>query len=289
MERSIYDQIKRALRKLGRRRQTRRHRYTDAGILEVYIWAALHDRPVSWACCAENWPRGTRRGPLPDASTVSRRMRSPQIIRLIERLRLAVRPREHRALVAIIDGKPLVVSPNSHDRQSGFGYGAGRMVKGYKMHVVIDTNAHVLDWRVTPMNTDERLMARRILAKLSHAGYVLGDCQYSANSIFKVAEERGMQLVAPRYPSQRGKALGHRKHTEGRRRSIQLLEGPNRAFARALMKQRWGIERYFGQLTSAPGSLAALPSWVRGWRRVRNWVAIKLTIHAARQAHTHSK
>lgn len=289
MERSIYDQIRRALRTLGRRRQTKRHRYTDAGILEVYLWAALHDRPVSWACDAANWPPGTRRGPLPDASTVSRRMRSPEIVRLIERLRGVVRPREHEALVAMIDGKPLIISPVSRDRQSGYGYGAGKMVKGYKMHVVIDTNAHVLAWRVTPMQTDERLMARRILRKLPHIGYVLADCQYNANSIFKVADDRGMQLVAPRYPKHQGRSLGHRRQTEARKRCIELLEGPSRAFGRALIKQRGAIERFFGQLTSAPGSLGPLPAWVRGYRRVRNWIAAKLVIHAARQALKHAK
>lgn len=50
------------------------------------------------------------------------------------------------------------------------------------------------------------------------------------------------------------------------------------------MKQRWSIERFFGSLTSNPGGLSHLPAWVRWWRRVHNWIAGKLILHAARAA-----
>lgn len=283
MERGIFVRAKRVLRELGRRRITGRHRYTDAGVLEVYLWAALHDRPVSWACDRAHWPPGTRRGPMPDASTVSRRMRTASVRTLLERLRERVLPRDRGCLVAIIDGKPLPVGPNSHDRQCGYGRGAAGMAKGYKAHVVIDTHARVIGWRVTPMNTDERTMARRMLRDLDHAGYLLGDGNYDANAVFRAGASRGVQVLAPRSRTRRGRPLGHRPHAASRVRSIEALESGG-DFGRSLMRDRWSIERFFGQLSSVPGGLGTLPAWVRGWHRVRNWVAAKLALHATRQA-----
>lgn len=283
MERGLFARIRSTLRTLGRRRRTRRFRYTDAGVLEVYLWAVLHDRPVSWACDPAHWPPGTRRGPIPDASTVSRRMRSDAIVTLIERLRRRLRPRERRTLVAMIDGKPLPIGPNSHDRQSGYGRGASGKAKGYKAHVVIDANAHVLAWRLSPMNGDERTIARRILRDLDHSGYLLADSGYESNPLFRIAERRGMQLISPRYRSRRGAALGHREHAASRRRSIEFTEHLN-AFREAIFAQRGDIERLFGQMSTGACCMGPVPSWVRSWRRTRNWFAAKLTIHAARQA-----
>jgi hypothetical protein len=43
----------------------------------VRLWAALHDRPVRWACDPRNWAGAGHRVPaLPSPSTVSRRLRS---------------------------------------------------------------------------------------------------------------------------------------------------------------------------------------------------------------------
>ena len=41
----------------------------------VVLWAALHDRPVSWACQRRHWSTTTLRPPrLPSPSTLSRRI-----------------------------------------------------------------------------------------------------------------------------------------------------------------------------------------------------------------------
>src|SRR5437763_16007670 len=47
--------------------------YSCAVIVGVYLWAAVHDRPTSWACRREHWPAEfafARR--LPSQSVVSR-------------------------------------------------------------------------------------------------------------------------------------------------------------------------------------------------------------------------
>ena len=47
--------------------------YPTALIVRVYLWAALFDRPISWACHSRNWKPATRPEVLPDQSTMSRR------------------------------------------------------------------------------------------------------------------------------------------------------------------------------------------------------------------------
>jgi hypothetical protein len=45
-------------------------------VLMVLFWAALHDRPVCWACNQRNWTTTTLRpAVLPSTSTMSRRLR----------------------------------------------------------------------------------------------------------------------------------------------------------------------------------------------------------------------
>jgi len=283
MERSIFRKVRRTLRSLGRRRANRRFLFTDATVLEVYLWATLWDRPVCWACKDSNWPAGMRQGLLPDASTISRRMKSRSIVQLIERLRRKLEPDHDDELIAIIDGKALPIGPHSHDKQAGYGRSTSGKAKGYKFHTIIDQSGRVLAWRLAPMNTDERKMARRMLRELGHKGYMLADANYDSNTLFDIAMEQDIQLIAPRrYGPQRG--LGRRYQSPARLRSKEILENDPTGFGRDLMHHRWSVERFFGTLSSVPTGLGYLPAWVRSWRRVRNWVAAKLTINAARAA-----
>ena len=49
MEREIWRVVAQALKRLPRTRP-RGAVYTDSEIIAVALWAALHDRPISWAC-----------------------------------------------------------------------------------------------------------------------------------------------------------------------------------------------------------------------------------------------
>jgi hypothetical protein len=66
-----------------------RAQFRPAVIVGVYAWAVLHDRPVSWACEARNWPSelliesAVR---LPSQSTMSRRLRKPDTERLLDQV-----------------------------------------------------------------------------------------------------------------------------------------------------------------------------------------------------------
>ena len=251
-------------------------------IVKVWFWGVLHDRPVSWSCVSANWPPWNRLQ-LPSASTMSRRLRSEPVRRLIHQLEERVcRSAAGDNMVWMIDGKPLVISGCSSDRQAGYGRATGGKAKGYKLHALIGSNGSVAEWRVAPMNVDERKMARRMLLSAKIFGYVLGDGNYDSNPLHKVCDERGdLQFVTPRrYGAGRG--FGHRKQTAGRLRSVEILESPFCEFGEGLMLQRLEIERFFSKLSTNSGGLTHLPPWIRTHRRVHRWVKAKLIINALR-------
>lgn len=282
MERELFARIRTALRLLGQRRINRRYSYTDAAIVAVYFWAVIHDRPICWACRRENWPKGLWRGPLPSQSNTSRRLRTPQVERLIARLEhLTLRKGRTPSLAYVMDGKGLPIARHSGDRQAGFGRASMGKAKGYKLHLLTDLNGTVWGWRVTPMNGDERTMARRLLRDVPHEGYLLADKNYDSNRLFQQAADRGIQLVAPRrYGSDR--ALGHRRHAPARLRCKDLLECDLTQFGRALYAERRSIERFFGTLSSFGAGLSCLPAWVRTHRRVKRWIQAKLILNDLR-------
>ncbi len=278
MERELFTLIRRMLRRLGKRRRSRRFAFTDATIVEVYCWAVICDRPVSWGCKPANWPKGLRRGRLPSQSQVSRRMRTPHVQALLARLeQRLVRDGRVPTLAYAIDGKPLLVAGHSLDKQAGYGRAAGGKGKGYKLHAIIDLRGVVWSWRVAPMNTDERDIGQRMLRDLPNPGYLLGDRNYDSNPLHTEARRHGIQLVAPRRYGPE-KNLGHRPHDPARLRCRDLLENTVSPFGRELHTQRKRVEYFFAHLCSGACSLSCLPSWVRSHRRVRDWVRVKLIL-----------
>jgi hypothetical protein len=282
MERELFREIQFHLRDMGRRRTDRRFTYTDAAILEVYLWAVIHDRPTVWACDPRHWSRGVRRGPLPSQSQVSRRLRSPSVKALRDRLEWrTVRRGRHPTIVFVIDGKALPIAGHSRDPHAGYGRATRGKAKGYKLHALVDLNGVVWAWRLAPMNTDERTMARRLLREMPRAGYVLSDANYDSNALFALASDAGVQMVVPRrYGPDR--SVGHRAQHPARLRSRDMLENGVFDFGAALHAQRRAIERYFSTLTCYGGGLTCLPPWVRTHPRVHAWVQAKLILRQLR-------
>jgi hypothetical protein len=81
-------------------------------LLLTLLWAALHDRPVCWACRPLNWSTTQLRPPqLPSPATLSRRADGVAVSllwRAVERRRRR-RSADRPALIAFLDGKPLTV------------------------------------------------------------------------------------------------------------------------------------------------------------------------------------
>ena len=285
MEDQLYRAILIVLKRVDKHRQRTIEDFSDEDIVRVWYWAVIHDRPVSWACQRRHWPLHARRRTLPSDSTMSRRLKTPSVVALLDAIERRVTKPKSGSLYWMIDGKPLVISGCSKDRQAGYGRAARSKAKGYKMHALVSAEGAIAEWRIAPMNKDERTMAERILKSANVDGYVVADANYDSNNLHKLCDARGnRQLVTPRRYGP-GKKVGHRAQSPGRLRSIALLENPQPHFGLQLLADRGAIERYFGNATNWGGGLTHLPPWARTYRRVRRWVQAKLTLAALRHAH----
>jgi hypothetical protein len=109
-------------------------------IVAIMLWAALHDRPVSWACQPRHWSTTTLRPTrLPSAATISRRVDSVGVGLFWHELERRLRDGDQPALVAFVDGKPLPIGGNGKDPDARFGRGAGGIANGYKLHAIWST------------------------------------------------------------------------------------------------------------------------------------------------------
>ena len=279
MERQLWTAIVRVIDEISKPKLSGNFRFCVARVLKVWFWAVVHDRPVSWATRRENWPRDLLDDPLPSNATMSRRFRSEPIRAALANVEHRVlAPKDPNQLVWIIDGKPLQIGGCSGDRQAGYGRAASTMARGYKLHALLGKDGTIADWRVAPMNKDERTMAKRIVKSSTIAGYLVGDKNYDSNPLHQICDDTGrLQLVARRRKGpDRGLAKG--KHAAGRLRSKAMLEDPYPEFGESLLDQRQEIERFFGNLCNWGGGLSCLPAWARTWRRVHRWVQAKLII-----------
>jgi DDE family transposase len=256
--------------------------HCTALIVRVYLWAALHDRPVNWACKPGHWTPRTRPEVLPDQSTMSRRTRREDFMAFLERVGRRLNGKAAAGLVKVADGKPLELPNHTSDPDAAWGRGVSRTSVGYKLHAVFSGNPMPDAFAITTLNACEKRMAARMVRRLSGGGYLLGDAHYDASWLFDYCHHHGHQLLCPR--AKPGTGIGHHYLSPHRRRAIDMLESPaavNR-FGADLYDIRTDIERDFSQLVCFGGGLAALPPWVRRIWRVRHWVMSKLLINAAR-------
>lgn len=284
MEHQLWKAVVALLCELDEGRFNPRVDYPDAAIVRVFYWAVIHDRPTTWALQRHNWPVHLRRGlSLPSDSTLSRRLRRPAVRALLAELERRVLRPTTPGLFWMIDGKPLPIGGCSKDRQAGYGRAAAGKAKGYKLHAVVGSDGSIPHWRVAPMNTDERVMAERMLRATPIQGYLLADRNYDSNKLHAICDAReALQLLSRRrYGAEHG--TGHRAQAAGRLRSMARLENPYPAFADRLLRDRSEIERRFGHLSNWGGGLSGLPAWVRTHRRVHRWVQAKLILTALKR------
>jgi hypothetical protein len=283
VEGQLWNLILMILSSIDKRRRRANEDFSDEDIVKVFYWSVIHDRPVSWACQRRNWPLYMRRQKLPSNSSMSRRLRTQSVVALLNALERRVTAPTRAHLYWIIDGKPLAISGCSKDRQAGYGRAARCKAKGYKIHAIVAADGSLANWRIAPMNKDERAMAERLLKTTELAGYITADANYDSNKIHKICDERGnRQFVSPRRYGP-GRKVGHRAQSPGRLRSIAMLENPEPRFGQQLLKERAAIERHFGNATNWGGGLTHLPPWARTHRRVRRWVQAKLALNALRR------
>lgn len=277
VEREVWALIVAFLGRIDSDESSRRFVFSGHEIALVYLWAVLHDRPVYWACQRANWADDLRPVRLPNPSTMTRRLRSEACRKLFRIAHRRLQQGTPRGLLHIADGKPLPISKHSHDPEAGYGRGAGAMAKGYKLHVIAGRNQHIRAWRVRPMQVSEPKVAGEMVREAKLSGYLLGDRLFDDNPLHETCRQHGLQLLAERrFGPHRG--LGHRWHSPGRLRCIELLEQSQTGFGLKLLQERGAIERLFGQLSSAAYGLHTLPPWVRHADRVERYVSAKILI-----------
>lgn len=274
MEGELWKELYRVVMESGKGRRRAKQQFADRDIAMVYMWSVLCDRPVSWACCPENWQTKSAWRSLPSCSTMSRRLPTRGVQEVLDHLERLYRQRTGKSLFKCIDAMPMVIGNSSGDRQAGYGRSANGKSKGYKFYAILDSRGGVDSWRVGPMNASEKRIARRLVREASGPGYLIGDGEYDDTTLYALAARRQLQLVAPKKKG----ALGHRRQRQERLRGIELTQ---HAFGRRLLKDRAAIDRFFGSWNSWSAGIKHPPAWVRTHRRVRRWVQAKLIIRYA--------
>ena len=264
---------------LPQNKPSSRQTYSDRDILLVVLWAALHDRPIAWACREENWSARRRLPRLPHPSTVSRRSRQPAFAACLEEAHRRLRERLGAPhAVAIIDGKPLRVSDYSRDPDAKNGRAYRRFGKGYKLHAVIDLRGMVLAFEIQPLNVNERTPARRLLARLPKGvRRVLADGNYDSMFLHRQLDGTGVLFYAPPINNYAGPRTHHRRRVLAR--LYQCVAGE------LIENTREEIERQFALMGNVGCGLKELPNWVRRERRVSRWISAKLLLHHAYLIH----
>jgi hypothetical protein len=255
-----------------------RQKYSAREILLIMLWAALHDRPIRWACQMQNWPVGHRPAQWPHPSTVSRRRRQAGVQELLSRCHAkfleSLTASDPRGAWAVIDGMPLIVSDFSKDPDARNGRAYRHWGRGYKLHAVFDNRGVVLRFEVCSLNVNERVPAGRLLPGLErYVRRILADGNYDGKPLHQRLEGRHLKLYAPLINNHAG------PRTHPRRRRLQrLMQKP---IGTQLRKTRDQIERQFGLFGNLGFGFKGLPNWVRRQHRVADWMSLKLLLYHA--------
>src|SRR5262245_53552797 len=200
MERELWRVVYIRLKLVARRFDQKYVQLQPGRIAAVLLWAALHDRPVSWACDRRNWTATRLRpGRIPSEATMSRRAKKTSTALFLNAVAARLRGTGPPAWTLIVDGKPLPVGACSKDRDARPGRVPGRFARGYKLHAIWGNRCLPEAWEVTALNEYEGAVAVRLIPQLGRSayGYLLGDGSYDAGVVFDAADAAGYQLVAP--------------------------------------------------------------------------------------------
>ncbi len=249
--------------------------YSDRVVVLVVLWAAIHDRPICWACESTNWSASRLPARLPHPSTISRRSRQPDFSRVLDvALGRLCDQLGSPSQDAMIDGMPLVISDYSRDPDAANGRAYRGFSKGYKLHAVIDVRGVVLAYEVRSLNVNERRPASNLLRRLpSGVRRIFADGNYDSSKLHAELKPLGIRLYSP--PLQR--PIGRRSHPR-RRTLMRLFQHP---VGHRLENRREHVERQFGLMGNYGCGLKGLPHWVRRQHRVKRWLDAKLLIHHA--------
>lgn len=224
MDDELFDLLYHIAHRLWPKREPR-VQYAGRLIVLLYLWSAIRNKPMGWACDRRNLPRALAGRPIPSRSQLGRRLCGHDIVAMLDELEQALSDLHVAGLIGLwlIDAKPLTVSPYSKDKAARWGWAYNGKARGYKLFMVTDANGQVVAWRVDGMNKAEPEVAKVLIDRLDRPGYLIGDSIYDSNPLHVLTAERQVQLIAPR--KQPGTGLGHgTTHQPNRLHAIAMLE-----------------------------------------------------------------
>jgi hypothetical protein len=287
---SVLIAIHRAAKRVGWHGGRRKPVYANWLIVAMYVWSVWHDRPLSWACRRGSYGGLFRPRKLLSISQFTRRIKSQDCQRILQLVHDQFAQRGVMTNAVYIDGKPLVVSPVSKDRDAKRGKISGAFARGYKLYAAVNANCRIVVWSVMGLNQDEKTLARHVLLPqlppLTPDALVMADSHYDSAPLHEqVSEPLGVWLVHPLRGQERATgAFRARKLRQmpWSRRELVRLWAKHPELMRFTYKARQQIERVFGVLTCTAGGLSNLPAWVRHLDRVRRWVGVKIILYNVR-------
>jgi len=182
-----------------------------------------------------------------------------------------------------MDSTFLLTGPYSRDAESRWTCHGGKWFRGYALHALCDTQGVLWAWHVTSANVQEMAVARRLIRQVSLAGgqvqWVIADKGYDSEPLHRLVRRRlGGQLLAPL--NLRGaKTDRWRQRQPGRDRAERVLRTEH---GQALLAERSIIERW-NSWFKGHSKVSMLPYHVRGLRRVRRWIDLKLMVFFTHQ------
>jgi len=272
--RLVYQHIRQADRSVPR--YGRRPTYPDVLIVGMYLWTVAHDRPLCWACDRSHYGSLFRPRRLPSVSQFCRRIQTLRCQEILQFVHARLAQDEAITPLSFVDGRALVVGKHSRDPDAAIGWGRGRFERGYKLHAWATQDWRIPLWSVTPLNVDERAVARRLVQQQPCGGLILADALYDSGPLYEHVAALGAQWLTPMGKSNAGR--GHRKPYPARLAAVSAWRG----VAGYVHQERNTIERIFGSQSTLGGGLGPLPGWVRRLDRVRRWVGAKLILYHAR-------
>lgn len=252
--------------------------FSDGLVALIFLYACLSDRSPRWACDKAHWPLWARRVEFPGYSQLMKRLKRPEVGRLIGTVDAELRGRLPSGHDKVCDGKPLVVGGFSKDPDARRGHVPRGWARGYKLHVIVDKSSGKIDaFDVTPLSGGEPTATLAMLEKVDLRGATLrGDSNYDSNPLYAAVADAGGRLIAPR--KKPFTALGHHPNHPDRVRAIRHLELGDLVLEEH-ETHRIAVEQRLAHLTNLPFGLFSLPNFVRRLHRVKPWIAGKILLY----------
>jgi Transposase DDE domain len=261
----------------------RRPQYPDWLIVAMFLWSVWHHRPLSWACQRGHYGDLFRPRKIPSVSQFTRRIKTSRCQQILQQVHDQLAKPQVGSFISYLDGKAMLVSPVSKDKDARRGRVSGGFAKGYKLHVWATADDRIPLWGVTSLNTGECPVAEQLCLRmpmLPDDSLVMADGNYDSKDLHNLIAWRNGRLLAP--PKGMAKHPVTLRQMGPVRREALVVWRESESLAKQLLRRRIAVENIFSRICE----LSRLPAWVRGLRRVTRWVGgVLILYHARLQTH----